>query len=183
MTGACDDITYTTDVSALATSTKASAMTTTDVLHVLHARDIHLMAEGDQLRCDAPEGAITDEVVTLVRQHKQELLALLKQPAPADDAAPTATSPQEACSRQEPLAPLPPPYPGAPMGTPFRPGQQVWLYRWDDHTPRRAVPVTIVQMRTLWLGEQDIGWCDATGTLSWHTARLAALVETQAVLR
>jgi hypothetical protein len=77
----------------------------------------------------------------------------------------------------------PPPYPGHPVGTPFRPGQQVWLYRWDDQTPRFAVPVTIVQMRTLWPGEQDIGWCNAAGEVTWHNARLACAVETPEVLR
>jgi hypothetical protein len=34
-------------------------------------------------------------------------------------------------------------------------------------------------MRTLWPGEQDIGWCDTTGQLTWHNARLAVAVETQ----
>lgn len=76
----------------------------------------------------------------------------------------------------------PPPYPGCPMRAPFRLGQQVWLYRWDDHTPRFTAPVTIVQMRTLWPGEQDIGWCDTAGALAWHNARLAIAVETQEVL-
>jgi hypothetical protein len=41
----------------------------------------------------------------------------------------------------------------------------------------------IVQMRTLWPGEQDLGWCNAAGALSWHNARLAVAVETQEVLR
>jgi hypothetical protein len=75
-------------------------------------------------------------------------------------------------------SPPPPPYPGHPVGAPFRPGQQVWLYRWDDQTPRFAAPVTIVQMRKLWAGEQDIGWCDAAGEVTWHNARLAVAVET-----
>jgi hypothetical protein len=71
----------------------------------------------------------------------------------------------------------PPPYPGCPVGAPFRPGQQVWLYRWDTQAPRFDAPVTIVQLRTLWPGEQDIGWCDAAGVVSWHNARLAVAVE------
>jgi hypothetical protein len=77
----------------------------------------------------------------------------------------------------------PPPYPGRPVGTPFRPGQQVWLYRWDDHTPRFDTPVRITEMRTLWPGEQDIGWRNAAGELTWHNARLAVAVETQEMLR
>ena|SRR5215216_3178973 len=71
----------------------------------------------------------------------------------------------------------PPSYPGAPVGAPFRPGQRVWLYRWDDQTPRFDTPVNIVQMRTLWPGEQDIGWRNAAGELTWHNARLAVAVE------
>ena len=81
---------------------------------------------------------------------------------------------------KEHVSPAPPPYPGRPVGALFRPGHQVWLYRWDTQTPRFDVPVTIVQMRTLWPGEQDIGWRDAAGEVTWHTARLAVAVETQA---
>jgi hypothetical protein len=102
------------------------------------------------------------------------LLALLAQPAQANDAAATEPS-----AHQEHVSPAPPPYPGSPIGAPFRPGQQVWLYRWDDQTPRFDAPVTIVQMRTLWPGEQDIGWCDAAGEVTWHNARLAVAVKTQ----
>jgi len=80
-----------------------------------------------------------------------------------------------ACPQREHISP--PPYPGSPVGAPFHPGHQVWLYRWDNHAPRFDAPVTIVQLRTLWPGEQDIGWCDAAGELSWHNARLAVAVE------
>lgn len=71
---------------------------------------------------------------------------------------------------------LPPPYPGVPQGGPFHPGQSVWLYRWDDHTPRFDTPVTIAQLRTLWPGEYDLGWRTDTGGLRWHNARLAVAV-------
>jgi hypothetical protein len=156
-------------------------MTTGEVLDVLRARDIRLAVDGDQLRYDAPEDALTDEVLTLLRQYKAALLAILAQPAPPAPAAATAPSPQEIGLSQGHFSSPPPPYPGRPMGAPFRPGHQVWLYRWDDHTPRFDAPVTIVQMRMLWPGEQDIGWCDAAGELSWHNARLAIAVETQEV--
>jgi hypothetical protein len=120
---------------------------------------------------------MTDEVLTLLRQHKAMLLTILAQPVPAHEATATRASPQEACTCQ---AHLPPPsYPGYPVGAPFHPGQQVWLYRLDDYTPRFDAPVTIVQMRMLWPGEQDIGWCDAAGELSWHNAMLAVAVEVQ----
>jgi hypothetical protein len=154
-------------------------MTVDEVLDVLRARDIWLTPDGDQLTYDAPEGAMTDEVLTLLRQHKQALLALLAQSAPAPGAA-TALRPQEARTHQEYRLPSPPHYPGHAVGAPFRPGQHVWLYRWDDQTPRFVTPVTIVQIRTLWPGEQDIGWCDAAGEVTWHNGRLAVAVETRA---
>ena len=154
-------------------------MTTIEVFHALQARDIQLTVDADRLAYDAPEGTVTEEVLTLLRQHKAALLALLTQLVPANDVAAIAPSTQEARPSQEPVPPAPPPYPGHPMGTPLRPGQQVWLYRWDDQTPRFDVPVTVVQMRTLWPGEQDIGWCNAAGEVTWHSARLAVAVETQ----
>ena len=158
--------------------TRGDVFAVGEVLDVLSAQDIQLMVEGDQLRYDAPEDAITDEVLTLLREHKAALLALLAPPAPANDATATEPSPQEPCIHQEHVFPSPPPYPGRPVGAPFRPGQQVWLYRWDNHTPRFDARVTIVQMRTLWPGEQDIGWCNAAGAVTWHNARLAVAVET-----
>jgi hypothetical protein len=152
-------------------------MTATALLAALRTKCVHLTIAGEHIAVDAPKGVLTDDVRQTIRQYKQELLALLSQPMPAHDAAATASSPQEVCPQQEHVSP--PPYPGHPAGAPFRSGHQVWLYRWDDHTPRFAAPVTIVQMRTLWPGEQDIGWCNAAGALSWHNARLAVAVEVQ----
>ena len=54
-------------------------MTAVEVLHTLRARDIRLTADGHQLRYDALESAITNKVLTLLRQHKTALLVLLKQ--------------------------------------------------------------------------------------------------------
>ena len=54
-------------------------MRTIEVLHDLQARDIRLTVDGDQLRYDAPEDAITEEVLSCLRQHKTALLMLLKQ--------------------------------------------------------------------------------------------------------
>jgi hypothetical protein len=154
-------------------------MTATILLDELRAKGVHLTIAGEHLGIDAPKDVLTDDVRQALRQHKQELLALLAAPAPVSDAATAEPSPQEECSGQEHVSPLPPPYSGHPIGAPFRPGQQVWLYRSDTQNPRFDAPVTIVQMRTLWLGEQDIGWCDAAGALSWHNARWAIAVETQ----
>jgi len=158
-------------------------MTALDLFVHLTAAGCQLIPEGEHLRVQDPQHALTNDVRQAIRQHKAALLALLTQPAPANDATATEPSPQEACTHQEHVLPSPPPYPGCPVGAPFRPGHQVWLYRWDDQTPRFDAPVTIVQLRTLWPGEQDIGWCDAAGALSWHHAWLAVAVETQEVLR
>ena len=49
-------------------------MTAVEVLHHLQTRDIQLTVDGNQLRYDAPESAITEVVLTLLRQHKQALL-------------------------------------------------------------------------------------------------------------
>lgn len=54
-------------------------MTATEVLHTLQARDIRLTVDEGRLTYDAPEGAMTDEVLSLVRQHKTALLGLLQQ--------------------------------------------------------------------------------------------------------
>ena len=58
-------------------------MTAVEVLHHLQARDIRLTVDGDQLRYDAPESAITEAVLTLLRQHKAALLTLLQRPPDA----------------------------------------------------------------------------------------------------
>jgi hypothetical protein len=148
------------------------------LLHHLHEQGVRVTLSPDgAIRCRASKSALTPALLDAIRQHKQELLALLGQSAPAHDTAATEPSPLGACPQQE-YVPLPPPYPGHPIGAPFRPGQQVWLYRWDDHIPRFDTPVTIVQLRTLWPGEQDIGWCNAAGEVTWHNVQLAVAVET-----
>src|SRR5262245_46595994 len=102
-------------------------MTVGEVLDTLQARDIQLMVAGDQLRYDAPEDAITDEVLTLLRQHKAALLAWLEQSAPPHNAAATAPSPQEACSHPAPLTPC---YPCVVCGS---------TDRWEDRGIWRCV--------------------------------------------
>jgi len=68
-------------------------MTAVEVLHHLQARDIRLTVDGDQLRYDAPEGAITEAVLTLLRQHKAALLTLVQQPLPSAARAPESETP------------------------------------------------------------------------------------------
>ena len=47
------------------------------LLTELRRRDIQLRAEGSELRCSAPAGALTPELRQLLREHKSDLLALL----------------------------------------------------------------------------------------------------------
>ena len=154
-------------------------MTGAKLLDDLRSKGVRLTVEGEHVALDAPQGVLTEDLRQAIRQHRQELLALLAPSAPAHDGAATVPSTQVPRPHQEHVPPSPPPYPGHPVGAPFRPGQRVWLYRWDDQTPRFATPVTIVHMRTLWPGEQDIGWRNSAGELTWHHARLAVAVETQ----
>jgi TubC N-terminal docking domain len=83
-------------------------MTAVEVLHTLRARDIRLTADGNQLRYDAPESAITEAVLTLLRQHKTALLALLQQghtsisEAMAQEAEAPSTAPALAASAAVP---------------------------------------------------------------------------------
>jgi hypothetical protein len=86
-----------------------------EVLAALRARDIRLMADGDQLHYDAPAGVVTPEVATLLRQHKTALLALLTAPAPTVVSSP------------EPLTQY---YPCVVCGK---------TERWDDHGIWRCV--------------------------------------------
>src|SRR5262249_28942293 len=145
---------------------------------------LHLMAAGcqltrvdDRLRVHDPRHVLTDALRQALRQHKQDLLAMLAPSAPANDAPATAPSTQATCIHQAHVPSPLPPYPGRPVGAPFSAGQRVWLYRWDTHAPRFDASVTIVQMRSLWPGEQDIGWCNAAGEVTWHNAWLAVAVE------
>lgn len=59
-----------------------SMTTAVEVLQDLHAKQIDLAVEGENLRYDAPEGAVTDDVVDALRQHKTELLVLLTSGTP-----------------------------------------------------------------------------------------------------
>ena len=80
-------------------------MTATALLAALRTKGVHLTIAGEHVAVDAPKGVLTDDVRQTIRQHKQELLALLSQPMPAHDAAATASSPQEVCPQQEHVSP------------------------------------------------------------------------------
>jgi len=53
-------------------------MTLQAFLADLHARGVHLRAEGDRLRCTAPPGVLTVELRDRLQRHKAEILELLR---------------------------------------------------------------------------------------------------------
>lgn len=85
-----------------------------EVLAALRAQDIRLMVNGDQLGYDAPAGAVTAEVMALLRYYKAGLLAVLSQNVPASES--TTTAPTRP-------APLTPHYPCVVCGS---------TTRWED---------------------------------------------------
>ena len=56
-------------------------MTATAILTDLSARGVLIWAEADRLKFDAPSGTLTDVDRAALREHKAELLALLRRPA------------------------------------------------------------------------------------------------------
>ncbi|MFI9722931.1 amino acid adenylation domain-containing protein [Streptomyces sp. NPDC052396] len=50
----------------------------TDLLTELRGRQVTLTADGDQLRCRAPQGVLTDDLLATIRAHRDELLAHLR---------------------------------------------------------------------------------------------------------
>ncbi|MDP9365826.1 MAG: hypothetical protein M3Q10_16665 [Chloroflexota bacterium] len=59
-------------------------MSPADFLAELRRRGGVLRIEGDQLRCRAPDGVLTEKVVAYLRKHKMELIALLAAEAAID---------------------------------------------------------------------------------------------------
>jgi hypothetical protein len=75
-------------------------MTPIELVTALHTAGCRLIPQGEQLRVQNPRHALTDDLRQAIRQHKQELLALIVQSAPAHDVAATAPRSQEACTHQ-----------------------------------------------------------------------------------
>ena len=63
-------------------------MTLEALLAELRRRDVRLRAEGDQLHCDAPAGAMTPELHGALQRRKPDLLALLRTAAAREDGIP-----------------------------------------------------------------------------------------------
>jgi len=55
-------------------------MTTQTLLHDLTARGVILLVNGNQLDVDGPDEALTDELLTTLRERKADLLELLTRP-------------------------------------------------------------------------------------------------------
>ena len=62
------------------------------LLQDLHAKDIRLTIQGESLTYDAPEGALTAELLEALRQHKAALLTLLAQAPKEPPPPPRGTS-------------------------------------------------------------------------------------------
>jgi len=81
-------------------------MTEPPVLAELRVRDIRIRADGDKLQLDAPTGALTPELGQQLRQHKNEILEFLREPA------------EEAVTTPQPVTPAPAPPTAAPSPPP-----------------------------------------------------------------
>jgi hypothetical protein len=87
---------------------EAGPMTATELLHGLQQQHIVLTVEGDSLHYDAPQGAMTPEVLAALRQYKSALLALLSPASPPQDADLACADggvPQAPVPAQQPLPP------------------------------------------------------------------------------
>jgi thioesterase domain-containing protein/acyl carrier protein len=73
------------------------------LLGTLRERGVELRAEGERLRCLAPDGALTPELAAQIRAHKAELLALLSA-APSRTAAVSTGLPRVATRDRYPLS-------------------------------------------------------------------------------
>lgn len=96
-------------------------MTTLSFLSYLRSKDVRLSAEGDRLKCNAPEGVLTTDLRQELKERKAELLTLLHQQSSA------SSSPS-----LPPLRPAPPEH-STPLSYP-----QERLYQLIAHAPDEA---------------------------------------------
>ena len=57
-------------------------MTAHDVLKIADQRDIQFTVAGQEIRFDAPDGAMDDELIRQIKKHKARLLLLVDENAP-----------------------------------------------------------------------------------------------------
>lgn len=77
-------------------------MTVTALLAELHNRDIRVWPDGEQLRCNAPSGALTDALREQLRANKRDLVEFLRS-AEAASRQPRAIVPLQASGRRPPI--------------------------------------------------------------------------------
>ena len=74
-------------------------MSAADLIHALAARGVEFSAQGDRLIIDAPKGALRQGEIDRLREHKAEVLRLLKPPA---ETAPVIPSPSAITETPDP---------------------------------------------------------------------------------
>jgi hypothetical protein len=78
-------------------------MTPVELVTALHTVGCRLIPEGEYLRVQDPQHALTENLRQAIREHKAALLGLLSQPMPAADAVqPTAATPPAPLTRSYP---------------------------------------------------------------------------------
>ncbi len=82
-------------------------MPAAQLFQTLTARGCRLLQDGEQLRIQDPQHALTDDVRQAIREHKQELLTLLAQAEPANVGPPATPHTQEVCTHQAHFPPTP----------------------------------------------------------------------------
>jgi amino acid adenylation domain-containing protein len=70
-------------------------MTASELLQTLRSAGVDLWADGERLRYDAPEEALSDELLARIRAHKPEILALVRDAPPRPERIPLSLA-QEA---------------------------------------------------------------------------------------
>jgi hypothetical protein len=73
------------------------------LLRKLQSRKITVKLVGSDLSIDAPEGAMTDDLLAEIRKHKAELVSTLQSPTPAKSPPKSASSFHEDQKRNEPI--------------------------------------------------------------------------------
>lgn len=74
---------------AIANTRRGGTVTTVEFLTYLGSLDIQVIAEGDRLRCSAPEGVLTPELRSQLAEHKAALLAFLQHRQPSNPPSPS----------------------------------------------------------------------------------------------
>jgi hypothetical protein len=124
-------------------------MTTVELLQDLQARDIRLTVDGDRLTYDAPEGVMTEDILTLLRQHKTALVTLLQQ------------APETAIARAEFSAHEETAIPGSALACAPRMVAQSQGIARDDPDPNMPLPAPLTPQHPCVVCSSTERWGDA----------------------